>query len=213
MIPAGHPVKGAKALVLGVTSKEDVPDVRNMRVRELALELKEHGVEVFGHNPVAEEKAVASLGLSPVPSPQEALKRLFLRLNAFVEEHGLGVVQVAPLPVRLWPGKIQEPDLFFVAKEHADRIGERVCGVPDLVVEVTSPSTTRTDRMEKYQECARAGVREYWIVNPEARTREVRVAEGGLHLAGQVGARRGGLLPGASGVRGEGGRGRGVVVT
>jgi Uma2 family endonuclease len=96
---------------------------------------------------------------------QEALKRLFIRLNAFVEGHGLGVVQIAPLPVRLWPGKIREPDVFFIAKEHTDRIGEHVSGVPDLLVEVTSPSTARLDRMEKFAEYARAGVPEYWVVD------------------------------------------------
>lgn len=118
----------------------------------------------------------------PTFSHQEALKRLFLRLHAFVEERGLGVVQVAPLPVRLWPGKIREPDIFFIAKEHADRIGERVCGVPDLVVEVTSPSTARLDRMDKFQEYARAGVREYWVVDPDARTVEVYGLERGAYV-------------------------------
>ncbi len=118
----------------------------------------------------------------PTFGHQEALKRLFLRINAFVEEHGLGTVQIAPLPVRLWPGKIREPDIFFIAREHADRIGEQVCGVPDLVVEVTSPSTARLDRMDKFQEYARAGVREYWIVDPDARTVEVYGLEGGAYV-------------------------------
>jgi hypothetical protein len=86
-----------------------------------------------------------------------------------VEERDLGVVQVAPLPVRLWPAKIREPDIFFFAKEHTDRIGEHVCGVPDLLVEVTSPSTARLDRMEKFAEYEAGGVREYWLVDPEAR--------------------------------------------
>ena len=115
---------------------------------------------------------------------QEALKRLFLRLNAFVEEHDLGVVQLAPLPVRLWPGKIREPDIFFIARGHVDRIGEQVCGVPDLIVEVTSPSTARLDRLEKFYEYARAGVKEYWIVDPDARTVEVYGLEGGAYLLG-----------------------------
>ena len=118
----------------------------------------------------------------PTLAHQEALKRLFLRLNAFVEERGLGVVQIAPLPVRLWPGKIREPDIFFIAREHADRIGERVCGVPDLVVEVTSPSTARTDRMEKFQEYARAGVLEYWIVDPDGGAVEVYILREGAYI-------------------------------
>ncbi len=113
---------------------------------------------------------------------QEALKRLFIRLNAFVEGHGLGVVQIAPLPVRLWPGKIREPDIFFMARGHADRIGEQVCGVPDLIVEVTSASTARLDRLEKFGEYARAGVKEYWIVDPDARTVEVYGLERGAYV-------------------------------
>ena len=113
---------------------------------------------------------------------QEALKRLFLRLNAFVEEHDLGVIQLAPLPVRLWPGKIREPDIFFIAGEHADRVGEQACGVPDLIVEVTSASMARLDRLEKFYEYARAGVKEYWIVDPDARAVEVYGLEGGAYL-------------------------------
>lgn len=117
----------------------------------------------------------------PTYGHQEALKRLFLRLNAFVEEKELGVVEVAPLPVRLWPGKIREPDIFFLAKEHADRVGEQVFGVPDLIIEVTSPRTREVDRGEKYFEYARAGVREYWLVDPDKRTIEVYVLRGGVY--------------------------------
>ena len=40
--------------------------------------------------------------------------------------------------VRLWPGKIREPYLIFVAREHCERIKERFSEVPDLVVKVTS---------------------------------------------------------------------------
>ena len=115
----------------------------------------------------------------PTYSHQEALKRLFLRLNDFVEKGGLGIVELAPLPVRLWPGKIREPDIFFIAREHLDRIGEKVCGVPDLVVEVVSEGTEHVDRGEKYIEYARAGVREYWIVDPEERSIEIYVLRSG----------------------------------
>ncbi|MCS6937504.1 MAG: Uma2 family endonuclease [Candidatus Bipolaricaulota bacterium] len=114
----------------------------------------------------------------PTYSHQDALKRLFLHMNAFVEKNQLGVVQVAPLPVRLWPGKIREPDIFFISKEHADRIGEQACGVPDLVVEVLSPATRETDRSEKFFEYAKAGVQEYWLVDPEKRSIEVYTLRG-----------------------------------
>jgi len=118
----------------------------------------------------------------PTFSHQEALKRLFLRLQAYVEKNNLGIVQIAPLPVRLWPGKIREPDIFFIGKEHSDRIGERVCGVPDLVVEVISSSTERTDRVEKFLEYAKAGIREYWLIDPEKKTVEVYSLRGGDYI-------------------------------
>lgn len=41
--------------------------------------------------------------------------------------------------MRLWPGKIREPDILFVAREHSDRIGEQAYGPLDLTVEVLSP--------------------------------------------------------------------------
>jgi len=128
----------------------------------------------------------------PTYSHQTALQNLFLKLHAFVEEHKLGIVRFAPLPVRLWPGKIREPDIFFFAKEHLDRIEEKVCGVPDLVVEVISPGTEEVDRGEKYLEYARAGVREYWLVDPEERTVEIYTLKGsafvllGKHRSGEA---------------------------
>jgi Uma2 family endonuclease len=136
----------------------------------------------------------------PTNRHQVAVLELAVRLRQFVLENGLGYVRIAPLPVRLWPGKIREPDIFFISKEHADRIGEQVCGAPDLIMEVTSPSTARSDRMEKFQEYAQAGVREYWIVDPDARTVEVYGLEKGAYvLRGKWGpgeVASSGLLPG-----------------
>ena len=109
----------------------------------------------------------------PTRSHQAVLLELAVRLRVFVRERDLGEVHIAPLPVRLWPGKIREPDILFLSKEHADRAGEKVYGVPDLVVEVLSPGTEQADRGEKYLEYAKAGVREYWIVDPNERKVEV----------------------------------------
>lgn len=118
----------------------------------------------------------------PTYRHQRALLELYARLRAFIEEDDLGQVLVAPLPVRLWPGKIREPDIFFIANEHSDRIGEQACGLPDLVVEVTSPSTRRVDRVEKFAEYAKAGVSEYWLVNPEEGAIEVYILKEGAYM-------------------------------
>ena len=83
---------------------------------------------------------------------------------------------------------VHEPDILFVAREHSDRIGEQAYGPPDVAVEVLSPGTRRTDRLEKTVEYARAGVREYWIVDPHGQTVEVfLLREGAYELLGKWG--------------------------
>ncbi len=54
MIQAGSHIKGAKVNVLGITFKENVPDLRNSKVADLIAELRAYGVEVFVHDPVAD---------------------------------------------------------------------------------------------------------------------------------------------------------------
>ena len=122
----------------------------------------------------------------PTHTHQLIVFELAIKMRAFVQKQNLGLVQIGPLPVRLWPGKIREPDILFVANEHSDRIAEQAYGPPNLVVEVLSPSTRRTDRLEKTVEYARAGVSEYWIVDPNGRTVEVFILrEGAYELLGK----------------------------
>jgi len=134
----------------------------------------------------------------PTDPHQFAVGELFAALRAFVRDHALGHVRVAPLPVRLWPGKFREPDIVFLSREHGDRRGEQLWGVPDLVVEVISPRTEHssgTERAgyplggrEKFEEYARAGILEYWLVDPRGCTIEVYVLrEEVYHLLGKWG--------------------------
>jgi len=119
----------------------------------------------------------------PTDPHQYAVGELFVAVRSFVRERGLGHVRMAPLPVRLWPGKIREPDVVFLSREHEDRRGLDFWGVPDLVMEVLSPrterssGTERTDRREKYQEYALAGIPEYWLVDLQSRTIEVHTLQ------------------------------------
>jgi Uma2 family endonuclease len=124
----------------------------------------------------------------PTHTHQRTVMRLATAMYAFVQRHELGTLQIAPLPVRLWSGKIREPDLLFVTKEHSDRIGEQFYGPPDLVVEVLSSGTWRTDRRDKMVEYAQAGISEYWMVDPDAGTVEVFfLREGAYTLLGKWG--------------------------
>jgi Uma2 family endonuclease len=128
----------------------------------------------------------------PTDPHQFAAGEIFAAIRAFVRERGLGHVRIAPLRVRLWPRKFREPDIVFLSREHEDRRGVEFWGVPDLAVEVISPRTERSsgtermDRHEKYDEYARAGVSEYWLVDLRERTIEVYVLrEAAYHLRGK----------------------------
>jgi Uma2 family endonuclease len=83
-----------------------------------------------------------------------------------------------------------QPDVIFVVKERLDIIKEeRVEGAPDIVVEVLSPGNWLVDRREKFRVYAKAGVREYWIVDPKARTVELFCLRGSTYaLTGKYGA-------------------------
>ncbi len=135
----------------------------------------------------------------PTDSHQKAVGRLFRAIDAFVEKGALGEVRVAPLPVRLWQGKIREPDIVFMTSAHEERITEDYWGAPDLAVEVISKSTVRVDRSEKFIEYAQAGVMEYWLVDTTKQSIEIFTLEHGAYvLLGKWGISeiaRSGLLP------------------
>ncbi len=58
MIKAGHQVAGSRVLALGLTFKENVPDLRNSRVIDVIRELREYEVEVLAHDPLADPDEV-----------------------------------------------------------------------------------------------------------------------------------------------------------
>jgi Uma2 family endonuclease len=104
----------------------------------------------------------------PTTSHQLIVVHLFNLLLTFSTTRDLGTVLVAALPVRLWRRKIREPDVVFMHKDHADRIHEQYWDRADVVMEVVSGTAKdrRRDLVVKRKEYARAGIPEYWIVDP-----------------------------------------------
>ena len=75
---------------------------------------------------------------------------------------------------------VVQPDLVVVCdKSKVNRYG--VHGAPDLVIEILSPSTRSNDRLRKYNLYQQAGVREYWIVDPDMRVLQVHTLEDGQY--------------------------------
>ena len=129
---------------------------------------------------------------APLPKHQFPVGKLIRFFDVSVSDAGLGSVLPAPLDVLLPKGigSPIQPDLAVFRKGNEPDPDRAFEGVPDLVVEVLSPRTRRRDKTLKFGAYEEAGVPEYWLVDPDARTVEVYVCEKGN---GYVEFVRGGL--------------------
>jgi len=126
---------------------------------------------------------------SPTDQHQKISSNLHFLIGSYIRAKNLGEVRYSPLDVRLWPGTIRQPDIVYMSNTHKDRISEKYWGVPDLVMEILSESTEKQDRTEKFYEYEKAGILEYWIVDPSAQTIEVFILDQGAYkLLGKLGA-------------------------
>jgi Uma2 family endonuclease len=119
--------------------------------------------------------------MTPAPTPlhQNIIGTLHIELHNFVKTHGLGKVFLSPIDVRLTDIDVFQPDLIFIRKEHVGKIGrDKLNVIPDLVVEVLSPSNAYYDLTHKKTIYAERGVEEYWIVDPKNETVEIFRREG-----------------------------------
>jgi len=115
---------------------------------------------------------------------QMIVMRIAALLWGYVEANRLGTVIPAPTDVVLSPFDVVQPDVLFVAAEHAEIITEmNMQGPPDLCVEILSPGTSGRDLRQKRDLYARFGVREYWIVDPDAECVTVLVLHNGTYTA------------------------------
>ena len=107
---------------------------------------------------------------APYLDHQRISRRIQFQLYEQIELPGRGEVFNAPTAVQLSDHDVVEPDLLVVLAERDSYLSARkVEGPPDLVVEILSPSSERRDRELKLRLYERAGVGEYWIVDPLAR--------------------------------------------
>ena len=113
--------------------------------------------------------------MSPVAAAhQELVLFLAQTLGLHVRIHGLGRLLLAPYPMKLEAARRgREPDLFFIAKEREHLIEKTYLNGPaDLVIEIVSPESIGRDRGEKFAEYEQAGIKEYWLIDPDRQTEE-----------------------------------------
>ena len=143
-----------------------------------------------------------ALIMSPTPSffHQEIAFRFHRALHDWAVAHNLGKVIGAPIDMVLSPHRAVQPDVAFIARDRLAIIQRVIMGPADLVAEIVSLQGRSRDRIEKRDLYEQYGVKEYWIIDPEAQTVEVLALVSGCYelvqrsLPGETAASR--LLPG-----------------
>ena len=114
------------------------------------------------------------LPMSVTKTHNELTRFLSNILQFYVETKKLGTTYSEPYQMKMildGETKGREPDIFFVKTENLDRVKEQFFdGAADLVVEIVSPESVVRDTQDKFEEYEAAGVKEYWLIDPNRRT-------------------------------------------
>ncbi len=120
---------------------------------------------------------------APSTSHQSVSRNLEFLIWNFVKQKGLGNVFDAPIDIVFDDDEVFQPDIVFIKSENQSIIGKNaIQGVPDLIVEIVSPSSTFYDTIEKKDIYRKYGVKEYWIIFPDEKVIEVLSLEKGEYL-------------------------------
>ena len=100
---------------------------------------------------------------------QRIIGFLLMVMRLFAETNNLGEVVQAGYAMKLEELKRgREPDLVFVSKKNFDRLAYNYLnGAADIAVEIISPESVERDTITKFTEYETAGIREYWLIDPE----------------------------------------------
>ena len=121
------------------------------------------------------ELVSGELVVTPAPAPlhQALLMALIDQLSPYLRSTGAGRLQASPADLAFGENEILQPDLFVLPASlpRGFRAWADVTSLL-LAIEILSPSTARYDRIVKRRRYQRAGIPEYWIVDPDSRVIE-----------------------------------------
>jgi len=152
------------------TVELEAPSQRRYTYEELVAELPETNQPC--------ELWDGELSMSPATSfyHQEIVLRFSHQLYDWVSKRNLGKAVTGPIDMVLSPHRVTQPDVVFISQERLGIIAKAINGPVDLAAEVISLGGRNRDRIDKRDLYEQYGVKEYWLIDPEARTVEV------LHL-------------------------------
>lgn len=115
----------------------------------------------------------------PMTVHQRILVKLIFEIETYIRKNK-GNCELFPAPFGVYIKKDNrnyvEPDISVIC--HKDKLDEKGChGAPDWIIEIVSPSSKKMDYERKTALYREAGVREYWIVDPDKETITIHEAE------------------------------------
>ena len=110
--------------------------------------------------------------ITDMPSPsylhQKIVGKIFVEIDLALRDKKQAEAVVAPMDVHLDEENVYQPDIFLYAVERAELMQDHgFQGAPDVVIEVSSKGTVFYDYNKKFRNYEKAGVREYFIIDPE----------------------------------------------
>lgn len=117
---------------------------------------------------------------SPTSEHSEVIFNLVELLRPYIRDHKLGKL-LGDVDTVFTEDTTRRPDLLFVAKRRLKIVRDVVHGIPDLCIEVISPTSATMDRVEKFALYESAGVKHYWLVDPHSQMVEVFVLKSGAY--------------------------------
>ncbi len=124
--------------------------------------------------------------VNPAPNTyhQTLSRKIQFQLYTQIELKELGQIFDAPTDLQLSETDIVQPDLILVLNRKRTIITPtKIKGMPDMVVEILSPSSTENDRVLKKELYRKSAIPEYWIVDPEDHVVEQFILEAGTYIS------------------------------
>lgn len=114
---------------------------------------------------------VVVMSPSPKPIHQAVAWEISIQLGIFLREHPIGRA-FSEIDIHLGQGPsgedvVYKPEIVFIQNDRLPQMTEKIVGGPDLVVEVVSRGSRRMDMETKRNDYEKAGVKEYWLIDPE----------------------------------------------
>ena len=131
--------------------------------------------------------------MSPAPATnhERIVSYLHGKIFAHIEKHPVGEVFTSDYDVQLSTKRIYRPDVKFVSTLNADIVQKnRICGAPDVAIEVVSAEDPDRDWRIKFNAYEKAGVAEYWLINAETLVATFYVHDGKQFVKQAIKSRR-----------------------